>query len=101
MTRGINCRFGARGLVAENHFDNENNFIAVLGGERRYLLGHPNNCRNMSLYPMHHPLERHSRVNWNEPNLTAYPQFEHVHINEGTSTVYGVLCCCLLALHMH
>ena len=45
--RGIQCRFGAKGLVAENHFDNERNFIAILGGERRYILGHPKNCKDM------------------------------------------------------
>lgn len=80
--RGIQCRFGAKGLVAEDHFDNERNFIAVLGGERRYILGHPNNCRDMSLYPMAHPLERHSQIDWSAPNLTQFPNFKHVHVNE-------------------
>lgn len=80
--RGMQCRFGAKGLTAEDHFDNERNFIAVLGGERRYVLGHPKNCKDMSLYPMAHPLERHSQVDWNAPNLTQFPNFEHVRVNE-------------------
>ena len=105
-SRGIQCRFGAKGtqlgaafvfltvvshllpslrvtgLVAEDHFDNERNFIAVLGGERRYLLSHPNNCKDLYLYPMAHPLERHTEVNWFSPDLTKFPNFEHVHVNE-------------------
>ena len=81
-SRGIQCRFGAKGLIAEDHFDNERNFITVLSGERRYILGHPNNCRDMSLYPMAHPLERHSQVNWTNPDLSNFPNFEKVHVNE-------------------
>ena len=81
-SRGIQCRFGAKGLVAENHFDNERNIIGVFGGERRYLLGHAKNCRNMNLYPQKHPMERHSKVDWNAPNLTEYPSFANTTINE-------------------
>jgi ribosomal protein L16 Arg81 hydroxylase len=68
--------------VSEDHFDNERNFIAVLGGERRYLLSHPNNCKDSYLYPMKHPLERHTQVDWFSPDLTKFPNFEHVHANE-------------------
>lgn len=80
--RGIQCRFGAAGLVAEDHFDNARNYTAVLGGERRYILGHPKNCNDMSLYPQGHPLERHTRVRWDAPNLTQFPGVENVQVNE-------------------
>jgi hypothetical protein len=79
---GINCRFGAEGLTAEDHFDNERNSIAILRGERRYILGHPENCPNMTLYPQKHPLERHSKVNWTNPDLNEFPLFSSVHVNE-------------------
>ncbi len=62
--RGINCRFGMKGIIAENHFDMARNFIVVLGGQRRYILAHPKECENMELYEVSHPSGRHSSVDW-------------------------------------
>uniref|UniRef100_A0A7S4J512 JmjC domain-containing protein n=1 Tax=Odontella aurita TaxID=265563 RepID=A0A7S4J512_9STRA len=80
--RGINCRFGMRGNTAENHFDGSRNFIALFGGERRYFLSHPGQCPNLALYPARHPSGRHSAVNWADPDLERYPQFERALVNE-------------------
>jgi ribosomal protein L16 Arg81 hydroxylase len=80
--RGIQCRFGMEGTLAEAHFDGDRNFSAVLGSERRYVLGHPQNCKDMLLYDQSHPMERHSMVDWSAPNLTAYPEFQNVRVNE-------------------
>ena len=80
--RGINCRFGMRGNTAENHFDASRNFIALLGGERRYLLSHPNQCRNLALYPVGHPSARHSEVDWANPDLNRFPQFRNAKVHE-------------------
>jgi len=33
--RGINCRFGMKGVIAEAHYDSHNNFISLMGGQRR------------------------------------------------------------------
>ena len=60
--KGIYCRFGMKGVIAQNHFDGGRNFIAVLGGERRYILAHPNQCDKFALYPENHPSFRHSAV---------------------------------------
>lgn len=83
--RGINCRFGMKGVIAETHFDSSINFIALMGGQRRYILAHPDQCINMELYPMDHPSGRHSRIDWSK----AYPQwkdsdrpFRHAQVNE-------------------
>lgn len=62
--RGINCRFGMKGTIAESHYDSHNNFIAVMGGQRRYILAHPDQCINMELYPRGHPSARHSRIDF-------------------------------------
>ena len=32
---GLHCRFGMRGVIAENHFDSSRNAIVLLGGSRR------------------------------------------------------------------
>lgn len=42
--KGIHCRFGMKGVIAENHFDGSRNAIVLLGGSRRYILAHPDQC---------------------------------------------------------
>jgi len=79
---GIHCRFGMKGVTAENHFDGSRNFIALLKGERRYLLSHPNQCPNLALYPRGHPSGRHSAVDWSKPDLIKYPEFQNALVNE-------------------
>jgi len=43
--RGIHCRFGMAGVIAENHFDGSRNTIALMSGERRYILSSQKNCK--------------------------------------------------------
>ena len=80
--QGIHCRFGMRGVIAENHWDSSRNVIVVLGGERRYLLSHPNQCKYLELYPEGHPSARHSAVDWSKPDLISFPNFQHAQVNE-------------------
>ncbi|KAK1738375.1 cupin domain-containing protein [Skeletonema marinoi] len=81
--RGINCRFGMRGVISANHFDMSRNFIMIFGGERRYILGHPNQCKNMALHPIGHPSLRHSKVDWNNPlEWDENPEFKQALVNE-------------------
>lgn len=80
--KGIHCRFGMRGVIAENHFDGSRNMIALLGGERRYILSHPNECENLCLYPRGHPSARHSAVDWSDPDLEEFPLFKKAKGNE-------------------
>jgi hypothetical protein len=80
--KGIHCRLGMKGVIAENHFDMSRNFIVVLGGERRYILSHPEECPNLALYPKEHPSARHSAVDWSDPDLQQFPQFTKAKSNE-------------------
>ena len=80
--KGIHCRFGMNGVIAENHFDQSRNSIAVMGGERRYILAHPNQCSLLSLLPKGHPSARHSAIDWSDPDLTTYPEFAQAEANE-------------------
>mmetsp|Transcript_10530 Transcript_10530/g.16167 ORF Transcript_10530/g.16167 Transcript_10530/m.16167 type:complete len:606 (+) Transcript_10530:42-1859(+) len=80
--KGIHCRFGMKGVIAENHFDGSRNFIVVLGGSRRYILSHPNQCKNLALLPKEHPSGRHSAVDWSNPDLENYPEFQKAEANE-------------------
>lgn len=70
------------GVIAENHFDQSRNAIALLGGERRYVLAHPNQCPLLSLLPKGHPSARHSAVDWSDPDLDTYPEFGRARGNE-------------------
>ena len=80
--KGIHCRFGMKGVIAENHFDGSRNAIVVLGGERRYVLAHPNQCPLLSLLPKGHPSARHSAVDWSDPDLEEFPDFAKAMGNE-------------------
>ena len=80
--RGVHCRFGMKGVIAENHFDGSRNMIALMTGERRYILAHPNQCKNMALLPIGHPSGRHSAVDWSDPDFEKFPQFRDVMANE-------------------
>jgi hypothetical protein len=80
--RGINCRFGMKSVVAECHFDGSRNFVAALGGMRRFILNHPDQCENLYLYPPGHPSARHSEVDWPNPDYDKYPKFATAQANE-------------------
>lgn len=82
--RGINCRLGSRGTIAETHYDMSRNFILILHGRKRYVLGHPDQCINMELYPNGHPSARHTRINWSDRHSWYHDgsHFQHGRVNE-------------------
>jgi ribosomal protein L16 Arg81 hydroxylase len=71
-----------KGVIAENHFDGSRNSIVVLGGSRRYILSHPNQCEKLALYPKGHPSARHSAVDWSDPDYEQFPDFADALVNE-------------------
>ncbi|KAL7565884.1 hypothetical protein ACA910_021474 [Epithemia clementina (nom. ined.)] len=79
---GIHCRFGMKGVIAENHYDPSRNAIAVLMGQRRYILSHPQQCAHLALLPPGHDSARHSAVDYTNPDLVRYPEFAHATANE-------------------
>ncbi|CAN0178442.1 unnamed protein product [Ascophyllum nodosum] len=63
--KGIQCRFGARGIIAESHFDHGKNFVLMLRGRKRYLLNPPEACPYLGIIKdRQHPSFRHSEVDW-------------------------------------
>jgi hypothetical protein len=77
--RGINCRWGARGIIAETHYDGGRNFVAMLRGAKRYLLLPPSDCLNIYLYPRGHPEGRHARADWSKLDLEKWLVSHGVH----------------------
>ena len=74
--RGINCRAGMRGVIAEAHFDGSRNFIAMMKGAKRYVMMKPGECNNMYYYKSGHPSARHGSVDFSDPahlDVDAHP----------------------------
>lgn len=63
--KGINCRYGMRGVAAAAHYDGQRNFVAMLRGRKRYVLLPPSECAGLSLLPKGHPSARHTDFDWN------------------------------------
>ena len=80
--RGIHCRFGMKNVIAEAHYDGSRNMAASLGGMRRWILAHPNQCKSLYLLPQGHPSARHSMVDWSKPAYDEYPNFATARVNE-------------------
>ncbi|EDQ91813.1 uncharacterized protein MONBRDRAFT_31253 [Monosiga brevicollis MX1] len=77
QNRGINCRFGARGIIAENHYDGGRNFVAMIRGAKRYIILPPEECPNLYLWPRNHPESRHSRADWSQPDFEQWPKMKN------------------------
>ena len=67
----LQCLFGMKGNIIENHFDENRNTIVGIRGQARYILSHPDQCHHLGLlYPKHngkhnhHPYSRYSTINW-------------------------------------
>lgn len=74
--KGINCRFGMKGVAAAAHYDGGRNFIAMLRGRKRYVILPPSECPKLDLLPRGHPSARHSAIDWtNASEIKARPLF--------------------------
>lgn len=61
--RGIHCRFGMGGIIAESHSDAGRNFITMERGHKRYILSPPEECSRLSILS-DGPSARHSSLDW-------------------------------------
>jgi hypothetical protein len=64
--RGVHCRFGMPGIIAESHFDSGRNFIFMTRGRKRYIMAPPEQCSTQHLLTKG-PSERHSSLDWTNP----------------------------------
>jgi Cupin-like domain len=63
--RGIQCRFGERGVSAATHYDGGRNSVAMIYGAKRYLLFPPSECNLLGIVTdRNSPLYRHTVLNW-------------------------------------
>ena len=65
MQKGIQCRFGERGVTAATHYDAGRNMIAMVSGAKRYVLSPPRECPGLGIVTAReHPVFRHSLLNF-------------------------------------
>jgi hypothetical protein len=77
--QGLHCRFGMRSVISEAHFDGSRNTIAMVSGLRRWIIAHPEQCKNLNLLPRDHPSARHSSVDWSNPDVyNKFPEFKQL-----------------------
>lgn len=82
---------GMQSVLAETHYDSSRNFAASIGGLRRWILLHPDQCDSLYLLPLTHPSGRHSEVDWTKPDYDQYPKFATGRANEVILTPGSVL----------
>jgi hypothetical protein len=63
--KGIQCRFGERGVTAATHYDAGRNMIAMMQGAKRYILSPPKECSKLGIVTVRgNTLFRHSLLNF-------------------------------------
>lgn len=69
--KGMRCRLGMRGIIAEGHVDGGLNMIAMVRGSKRYILSPPSVCACLHLLSEGQS-KRHTAVNWSD--VDALPE---------------------------
>lgn len=77
--KGIQCRFGMRGVIAEAHYDSGRNMVAMLRGAKRYIIAPPQACPNLAIISDgKHPSYRHSVIDWSDEQQAISSGFADV-----------------------
>jgi hypothetical protein len=63
--KGIQCRFGERGITAATHYDGGRNMVAMITGAKRYILSPPRECSKLGIATARgNAIFRHSLLNF-------------------------------------
>lgn len=79
---------GTAGGFSPCHYDPQDNIFAQVSGFKRVLLFHPKHFGKLYPWPVHHPQDRQSRVNFDAPDLTSFPRFSEL-AGEGLEAILG------------
>mmetsp|Transcript_50124 Transcript_50124/g.74837 ORF Transcript_50124/g.74837 Transcript_50124/m.74837 type:complete len:661 (-) Transcript_50124:100-2082(-) len=67
--KGIQCRFGERGVTAATHYDGGKNMVAMIKGAKRYILSPPKECSKLGIVTIRgNSIFRHSLLNFGHIN---------------------------------
>jgi len=79
LNKGIQCRFGMRGVIAESHYDGGRNMVAMIRGTKRYILAPPRACPHLGIISdTKHPSFRHSVIDWSDVKQAEASHFDQV-----------------------
>lgn len=67
---------GLEGNITPNHYDEQENFFAQIQGYKRFILFHPDQFENLYPYPVYHPHDRQSQVDFDAPDYERFPNFK-------------------------
>ena len=89
--KGIQCRFGERGVVAATHYDSGRNMIAMVTGAKRYILAPPKECASLGIVPWKFNAEfRHSLLNFGHINyLNETASSNAAELDDGEEAARG------------
>ncbi|KAG8276575.1 Hypoxia-inducible factor 1-alpha inhibitor [Homalodisca vitripennis] len=66
---------GMEGNVTPCHYDEQQNLFAQIRGFKRCILFPPEQFECFYPHPVHHPYDRQSQVDFDEPDHTRFPRF--------------------------
>jgi hypothetical protein len=69
-------------VTTECHYDGTPNFVASIGGLRRWIMLHPSQCSRLHLLERNSTSSRHSGVDWSAPDYAKYTGFQDALANE-------------------
>jgi hypothetical protein len=77
--QGVECRFGMRGIIAEAHYDTGRNMVAMVRGNKRYILTPPEACEKLGIIKdIENPSYRQSGVDWSNLKETEAKDFDKI-----------------------
>ncbi|XP_007897656.1 hypoxia-inducible factor 1-alpha inhibitor [Callorhinchus milii] len=69
---------GMEGNVTPAHYDEQQNFFAQIKGYKRCILFPPDQFDCLYPYPVHHPCDRQSQVDFENPDYERFPNFRNL-----------------------
>lgn len=77
---------GMAGVVTPAHYDIMENLFLQIYGRKRCILFSPENYKYLYPFPLHHPHDRQSQVNFDSPDFERFPKFNNI---TGVDAVVG------------
>lgn len=71
------------GNVTPCHYDEQENLFAQVQGYKRFILFPPEQFDCLYPYPVHHPHDRQSQVDFDQPDYAKFPKFKDARGFEG------------------
>lgn len=79
---------GTAGGFSPCHYDPQDNLFAQVCGYKRVLLFHPKHFAKLYPWPVHHPQDRQSRVDFDAPDADRFPRFREL-AGQGLEAILG------------